>query len=466
MDELIVSVSGVRGVVGTALTVEVAKQFGQAFAAMVRDKGDSPSFPKAEKETGPSVTIGRDTRPSGPDIQAGVVAGLRGGGVNVIDLGVVTTPGVALMTNRLDVAGGVVVTASHNPSEYNGIKFLQPTGPALAAEQAAALKTIWRADDFETAEAPGDVTGNDRTHAEHVAAVCAITDVEAIRAKRLTVVLDSLNGAGCVVTPMLLEALGCNVVHLNAEPTGQFAHAPEPIAANLADLGSQIPAAGAAVGFAQDPDADRLVLFDETGRFIGEEYTLALTTAFVLRHRPGKVAANMVTSRMIDDVAAAAGCEVVRAPTGEANVVEAMQREGCVFGGEGNGGVIDPRVVPVRDSLVGMAMVLQNLAETDKTVGELVADIPRYTMLKDKLSCPPGTADGLIGETRRAFESVDGARLDERDGLRVDLPDGWVSVRGSNTEPIVRITTEAADPARAEALQGRLRQIAERVVDA
>ena len=449
MDELIVSVSGVRGVVGTALTAEVARDFGRAFATMLG---------------GHRATVARDTRTHGPEIQAALVEGLLERGVDVIDLGVVSTPGAALMTNHLTVGGGVVITASHNPAEYNGIKFLQPTGPALRAADAAKLKKIWRSKDFLSADRRGTLSTDDSTHQTHVDNVCAITDVDLVRSKGFKVVVDSINGAGCAVTPMLLERLGCELVHLNGEPTGQFAHKPEPIAENLTELGEHVREAGAAVGFAQDPDADRLVVFNERGEFLGEEYTLALATAFVLSRRSGRVAANMVTSRMVDAVAAAADCEVVRSPTGEANVVEAMQAHGCIFGGEGNGGVIDPRVVPVRDSLVGMAMILEYMARTGLAVSELAARIPAYTMLKDKLTCPPEAAAEVIERAREIFGNSPGARIDESDGLRIDLPDGWVSVRASNTEPIVRITTEADDKARAEALQKQLREIADEVV--
>ena len=263
---------------------------------------------------------------------------------------------------------------------------------------------------------------------------------------------------------MLLARLGCEVVHLHGEPTGLFAHRPEPVEENLGDLCQAVREHAAAVGFAQDADADRLAIVDEQGEFIGEEYTLALATAFALRHRKGKVATNLVTSRMIDDVAAAAGCEVVRAPTGEANVVEAIRREGCVFGGEGGGGVIDPQVVCVRDSLVGIACVLQYLAETDKTVSELAAEIPRYVMLKTKLPCPADAADKVIAATREAFASRQDAAFNDDDGLRVDLPEGWVSVRASNTEPILRVTAEAADRDAAEALVAEIRAIADGVV--
>ena len=449
MDELIVSVSGVRGIVGTALTEEVALDFGRAFAAMLE---------------GGSVTVARDTRTHGPIIQAALIEGLLQCGIDVIDLGVVTTPGAALMTNRLDVDGGVIITASHNPSEYNGIKFLQPTGPALRAIDAMRLKKLWQEKAIIFAEVRGTLTTESSTHQAHVDAVCAITDVDLIRSKEFKVVVDSINGAGCAVTPMLLDRLGCELVHLNSDPTGEFAHKPEPIAENLTELGKDICSSGAAVGFAQDPDADRLVVFNERGEFLGEEYTLALATAFALSQRTGPVAANMVTSRMVDAIAEAADCEVVRSPTGEANVVEAMQTHGCIFGGEGNGGVIDPRVVPVRDSLVGIAVTLEYMARTDLAVSELAERIPSFTMLKDKLACPADAAAKVIARTKDVFAGEAGSRVDESDGLRIDLADGWVSVRASNTEPIMRITTEAADPARADALQQQLRQIADEIV--
>jgi phosphomannomutase len=303
-----------------------------------------------------------------------------------------------------------------------------------------------------------------RTHGFHVDAVCAVIDAKAIAARRFKVVVDSVNGAGGTVTPILLGRLGCKLVHINADPTGRFAHPPEPAEENLTQLCQAVQEHRADVGFAQDPDADRLVIVDENGRFIGEEYTLALSAAFVLRHRKGKLATNLVTSRMIDDIAAAAGCQVVRAPTGEANVVEAMLREGCIFGGEGNGGSIEPRVVAVRDSLVSIAYVLQYMAETNKTVSQLVAEIPRYTMIKTQFPCSPGAAAQVAAETHKAFAGRADAQFNTIDGLRIDLPEGWVSVRASNTEPIMRIMAEARDAAVAQDLVDRVREIADAAI--
>ena len=472
-DRLMVSVSGVRGTIGGTLTPQVAYDFGCAYARMLG--------------AGTKAVIGRDTRPSGPMIARAVSAGLLACGVNVVDLGVVTTPGVALMVRELQASGGVIVTASHNPPEYNGLKFLQglpgPAGPpasrqagrawapslagaGLTAALAGTLADIWRRRDFALAgvDGAGVETTDGSTHTRHIEAVCRICDVKAVAAGRFKVVLDSINGAGCFVTPMLLGRLGCEVVHINGEPTGRFAHQPEPIQENLTSLCEAVRRHGAAVGFAQDPDADRLVIVDEKGTFIGEEYTLALAAAHVLRHRTGKLATNLATSRMIDDVAAAAGAEVVRAPTGEANVVEAMQREGCIFGGEGNGGVIDPRVAPIRNSLVGMAMILQQMAETGKAISGLVGEIPSYVLVKTKMPCPAGAAGQVAARARAAFESRPTARFNDADGLRVDLPEGWVSIRGSNTEPVLRVFAEAADEATARRLAAEVQAIAEEVV--
>ena len=455
-DRLIVSISGVRGTVGATLTPQIACDFGCAFGTRIRRR----------KGGCVKVAIARDARPSGPMVQGAVAAGLSASGADVIDLGVVTTPGAALMTRRLEADGGVVITASHNPSPYNGIKFLQPSGVGLTADDAKALKETWLAKDFDLSAADdvGKYSQQKKTHSYHLEAVCAICDVTGISSKRFKVVLDSINGAGCVVTPTLLGMLGCEVVHLNGEATGRFAHTPEPIAENLTGLCEAVRKHAAAVGFAQDPDADRLVIVDENGRFIGEEYTLVLAASQVLRHRKGKLATNLSTSRMIDELASAAGCEVVRAPTGEANVVQAMQQEECIFGGEGNGGVIEPRVVSVRDSLVGIAYVLQAMAETGKTVSELAGELPRYSMVKTKFPCPPEAAPRIIELVRTALESHEGTRLDERDGLRADLPDGWVNVRASNTEPIMRIMAEARDQAAADALVDEVRAIADAVI--
>lgn len=452
-DRLMVGVSGVRGTVGGTLTPRIACDFGCAFGTMLTRRTGGRA----------RVVLGRDSRTSGPAVRSAVTAGLLACGVDVVDLGIVTTPGAALMVRQLQADGGVVITASHNPAEYNGIKFLQPTGTGLTAVDAAALKGLWEAGEFALTgtDAQGAESANGETHERHVAAVCEQIDVPAVARRHFRVVVDSVNGAGCEVTPILLKRLGAELFHLNAEPTGRFAHKPEPVEENLGELCEAVRKHEAAVGFAQDADADRLAIVDESGTFIGEEYTLALAAAYVLRHRKGKLATNLATSRMLDDIAAAAGCEVVRAPTGEANVVEAMDRAGCIFGGEGGGGVIEPSVVPVRNSLVAIAYVLAYLAETGETVSRLIERIPRYVMKKTKMPCPAGAAEPVTNATRAAFAGREGATLNDADGLRVDLPECWLCVRASNTEPILRIIAEAPDAERTDALVDEVRRIAE-----
>ncbi len=449
MSRLMVSVSGIRGQIGRTLTPEVAARFGAAFGTMLG--------------AGKTVVVGRDSRPSGPMVRNAVTSGLLACGVKTIDLGLVTTPGVALMTRELGADGGVVITASHNPIEWNGIKFLRPNGLALSVEGAAELKRIWQRGDYAyvAPDACGTETTHDSTHATHIARVLAIVDTEAIAARRFKVVLDSVNGAGCVGTARLLEELGCDLVAMNAEPTGLFAHTPEPTEANLTDLCAEVARSGAAVGFAQDPDADRLALVDERGTYIGEEYTLALCAAYVLARHSGPAAANLSTSRMIDDVAARYGAVVVRTPVGEANVAGRMLADRCIIGGEGNGGIIDPRVVPVRDSMVGIALILAQMTETGKALSELVDEIPRYAMIKTKFPCPADAAPKVAAAARAHFAGRDGAAFDDSDGLRIDLPDGWVHVRASNTEPIMRIIAEAPQRSTAEALVDEVRRIAE-----
>jgi len=452
MDRLMVSVSGVRGIVGGTITPRVACEFGCAYATMLG--------------AGKTVTVGRDSRTSGPMIRNAVISGLLAGGVNAVDLGIASTPACAWMTRKLGADGGVIITASHNPAQYNGMKFLQPAGTGLVAADAERLKELWQSGQFALADqdSQGAEHSDPSGPAGHVAAVLEKCDTEAVKARSFKVVVDSVNGAGGPEAKLLMDRLGCEMVHLNAEPTGLFAHNPEPIAENLGGLCQAVRDCGAAVGFAQDADADRLAIVDENGTFIGEEYTLALCAAFVLRSRKGPLATNLATSRMVDDIAAAAGCEVLRSPTGEANVVQAMLAGGCIFAGEGGGGAIDPRVVLVRNSFVGMAMVLQYLAETGKTLSELVAEIPRYVMLKTKMPCPAGAAEKVVARAKAHFAGREGATLNDADGLRVDLPGRWVCVRASNTEPIMRIIAEAPDQAATEALVAEVRKLADEVM--
>ena len=446
---LIISVSGIRGIVGEELSPQVGCDFGCAFGTYL---------------AGAPVVLGRDTRPSGSMLRSALVGGLTGCGCRVFDLGVVSTPGVALMTRRLEAAGGAVITASHNPQAWNGIKFLSGDGWAFPPEQAGRIRQIFETKAFALTDAvhAGQATHQSGTHEHHVEAVLAGVDVARIRGQRFRVVLDSINGAGGAGGVMLLEQLGCEVAHVNAETTGLFAHEAEPIAENLTGLCEAVRQHGAHIGLAQDPDADRLALVDENGVYIGEEYTLALAARHVLSSRPGPCAANLSTSRMIDEVARSVGnCKVYRTPVGEAHVARAVTENGCVIGGEGNGGVIDPRVVPVRDSFAAIGLVLDLLAVTGKTLSQLVDEIPRFAMIKQKFPCDSEKISEVLDEVRRAYADEP---VNDVDGIRIDWPEGWVHVRGSNTEPIMRIIAEAADASAAEALTGRVRKIADRVL--
>ncbi len=446
---LMMSVSGVRGVIGETLTPTLAAELGCAFGTMLG---------------GGTVVIGRDTRPSGPMIQAAVVSGLLATGCEPILLEVASTPAVGLMVRRHRAAGGIVITASHNPIAYNGIKFLTDEGLAPPPERAQRLYDLHARKAFRLVDALTicQPVCDASAAAVHVEAALGIAAPSKVAARRYRIVLDSINGAGGVEGRMLLEKLGCAVIPVNAEPTGRFAHAPEPIAENLTQLCEEVRRHHADAGFAQDPDADRLAIVDEQGRFIGEEYTLALAAKHLFGVLPGPTAANLSTSRMIDDLAAAAGgsCKVYRSAVGEANVVAAMKANGCVWGGEGNGGVIDTRVGVIRDSLTAMVLVLQLMGSTGKSISQLVTEIPSYTMIKTKFECSKERIARVLQAVKDKYRD---SKINDVDGVRVDLPDGWAHIRGSNTEPIIRIIAEAVTPQRADALVAEMKAVMDAV---
>ena len=436
-ENLIISVSGMRGVVGENLTPIVAAEYGCAFGSFLRSSIDTAGRPF-------TVCIGRDSRASGQMLMSAVTAGLCAAGVDVVDVGLVPTPSVGIMVRHLGCQGGVIITASHNPIPYNGIKLLLSNGMAPPPATANEIRrTFWdRHFHFVGSDRCGRVTVSAETERVHVEKVLALVDAKQIAGKRYKVVLDSVNGAGAPITKILLAALGCDVVAMNDEPTGLFAHEPEPTAANLTGLCWRVKKEHADLGFAQDPDADRLAVADEKGVYIGEEYTLALAAMQVFSKRTGAAAANLSTSRMIDDVAKRFGGSVIRTPVGEANVANAMIEHHCVIGGEGNGGVIDLRAGPIRDSLVGMALVLQLMAETGKTISQLVREIGGYCMHKDKFTADAQQARQI---QELAIAQFDEAVMNVSDGLRLDFPDGWIHLRTSNTEPVMRVIVEAKD---------------------
>ena len=437
-------VSGLRGTVGGTLTPPIVTQLAAAFAVWLkqtRTPANGTHF---------RVVFGRDSRPSGAWVRDAAVSALAASGIEVIDLDIVTTPGVAMMVSRLGADAALIATASHNPIQWNGLKYLNRDAVALPPTDAGALKKLFeeQCTDYVRVEQLIPPTKNSETHALHVKRVLERVDVNGISTKRFKVVLDSVNGAGCVATATLLNKLGCQLIHLNGTPDGQFPHEPEPTEKNLTGLAAEVKRQKAAVGFAQDPDADRLAVVDENGVYIGEEYSLALCAAYIMSKKPGATTvANLSTSRMIDDIAERYSGHVVRTPVGEANVVAAMLREHAIIGGEGNGGVIDPRIVPGRDSMVGMAYVLQLMAATGKGVSQLVAELPRYEIVKHKFNCRREDANRAVEAIMKEFASE---KIDTQDGIRIDWDRAWVHARPSNTEPIMRIIAEAPDRATAE----------------
>ncbi len=445
---LMLSVSGMRGIVGRSLTPPLVSRYAAAFGSWLRDRAHGAA---------PHVVVGRDSRTSGPMVEFAAAAGLLAVGCRVTRLGVATTPGVAIMVNRHHAAGGLVITASHNPAPWNGLKPLCDNGAAPHPHDAAQL--IQRFHD----DAPAYVTVDGLARGDrdesvaltHRDAILPHIDADAIRTAGLRLIVDSVHGAGGPETAALLDALGVQRDHRHAEPTGRFPHAPEPTADNLAALARYARQHRADATFAQDPDADRLAILDEHGRYIGEEYTLALCARHVLRQ--GDVAvANLSTSRMLDDVADAVGATVVRTPVGEANVASAMRDHHAAIGGEGNGGVIWPRVSLVRDSLVGIALILELLAKQQKPLSALVDNLPRYAIVKDKITLDGSLdTDAALARLRDRFADQ---RLDTQDGVRIDWPDRWVHVRPSNTEPILRLIAEARDEPAARALIDQARE--------
>ena len=441
-EQLIISVSGMRGIVGKNLTDSVAADYGRAFGTFLKES-------YAERKGKFSVSIGRDSRPSGKQLLFAVAGGLCDVGINVIDLGIVTTPSVGVMLRELGCAGGVVITASHNPGQYNGIKLLLGNGVAPPIDAAKQIRQYYFDKHFGLVDSSycGKVTSSERTDITHIDKVLAIVDKEAIVAKKYKVVLDSVNGAGGRITKKLLAELGCEVIAMNDEPNGLFSHPPEPIAENLKELCEIVKTKEAEIGFAQDPDADRLAIVDENGNYIGEEYSLALSAKYIFSKQTGKAATNLSTSRMINDIAEKVDGQVIRTAVGEAHVAAAMLEHDCIIGGEGNGGVIDLRVGPIRDSLVGIALVLQLMTETGKTVSQLVHEIGGYYMSKDKFTADELQAQRIFISAKKAFAD---ARLDTTDGCRFDFDDGWLHLRASNTEPVIRIIVEAKDRCTAE----------------
>ncbi|MBN1290969.1 MAG: phosphoglucosamine mutase [Candidatus Latescibacteria bacterium] len=435
MARLMVGVSGIRGVYGDGLSESIAERFAHAFGLL---------YPG-------TIVIGRDSRKSGRVIADSVISGLSHAGNTVIDLGFAATPTVEMAVTTRNASGGVIITASHNPSEWNGLKFLNADGVFLNAAEGKKL--------VEEYESIGDMThgrprsaltetwdGADEAHIQAVLDL-EIINTGLISTRGYTVCLDAVNGAGGKICIDLLKRLGCTVHAINTEPTGDFPHGAEPVPDNIGDLCSLVRKHRADVGFAVDPDVDRLSLVSEKGKAIGEEYTLALAADYVMGKTGKPAACNLSTSRMIDDAAARHNTVVYRSAVGEINVVDVMRKHGAEIGGEGNGGVILPALHYGRDAVLGIALILQLMVERNESIGALAASFPVYCIIKEKMDI--SGQKNWIANVKTAFA---GENMDFRDGVKIIYPSSWVHVRASNTEPIIRLMAEAPTEREARSL--------------
>ena len=439
---LMVSVSGVRGRVGEALTPEIIAKFAAGFGAWAMSRTTGKA----------RIVVGRDSRVSGPMFQPVVHAALQSVGCDVIDVGMVPTPTVQLAVEHHQAAGGLAITASHNPIEWNALKFIGPSGLFLDGAEGKQMREVVESN-FQRAtwDKLGTVTQDKDAAREHIERILALPflDVEGIRKREFRVALDCVRGAGGTFMPILLELLGCKLATINMQPDGRFPRSPEPVAENLGELQKLVQDSHCEIGMAVDPDVDRLALVSDEGVAIGEDYTLALAAKEVLRHRKGVVVTNLSTSRIVDDIATEAGTRVIRAPVGEVNVATRMREESAPIGGEGNGGVILSELHLGRDAPVGAALMLQLLLEESKPLSKIVAQYPRYIIFKDKLDRPNAPLDAVYEALKKNFPD---AEVDTQDGLRLTWPDRWVHIRPSGTEPIVRVIAEAPTAEAAEQL--------------
>ncbi|MDR1519697.1 MAG: phosphoglucosamine mutase [Planctomycetota bacterium] len=447
MSKLMIGISGVRGVVGDNLTPELLVNLGQAFGTWA-DSG--------------TVAVGRDTRVSGDMVKHAVFSGLLSAGCRIVDVGVCGTPSAAMMIRKLGANGGIIISASHNPIEWNALKFFRADGVYLNQEQGRELLDIYYGGDVKKVgyDKLNAVETDNGAAANHLRRLLAIVDVPALRKRRFRVAVDCCNGAGSALALEFLRVTGCEIFAIDCEMNGLFRRNPEPTREHVTAICGVVRENAADLGFAEDADADRVAFISEKGDYIGEEYSLCLAASHVLSRRRGRVVTNLSTTRMIDDVARGFDCEVVRTPVGEVNVAEAMIAGEAVIGGEGNGGVIDPRVHYGRDALTGVAIILQYMLESGKPLSRLAAAIPAYRMSKQRVECSKRSFSPVLKVLAR--EKAD--RVDTRDGVKLDFAEGWVNIRPSNTEPIVRVYAEARSQDEADKLAERYRLLVERLV--
>jgi phosphomannomutase len=449
-DTLMVGVSGIRGIVGKDLTPEIVARYAAAFGTWTRTGGARH----------PRIVLGRDARTSGPMFAQAAAAGLVSVGCEVIDIGLTTTPSAQLAVEHHRAAGGIIITASHNPVEWNALKFVGPDGVFIDETAGAQVRALAAEGPIARADhgSLGSIVADGEALQRHITAITRLPGVDTgrVRKRHFRVALDTCRGAGGAIMPALLERLGCEVHGINLETDGRFPRPPEPIPENLGALGAVVQRVGADIGFAVDPDVDRLAIVDEQGEPIGEDYTLAFAIRAILGQptrkarkkgkpapapepTPNLVVANLSTSLVVEDAARDCGAELLRAPVGEAHVARLMMERQAPIGGEGNGGVMYPALHVGRDAPVAAALVLTLLVRQGRRVSELVAASPRYVIVKDKV--PRGRQLGPVYDAlRQRFRD---AAVDERDGLRLGWSDRWLHVRPSNTEPIIRLIAEA-----------------------
>ena len=445
---LVKSISGIRGTIGG----RVAE--GLSPVDVVRFVAAYATQRKAMLPDNKTIVVGRDARLSGEMVDQLVCGTLVGMGYDVINIGLATTPTTELAVTGLNAAGGIILTASHNPKQWNALKLLNEKGEFLNDVEGKEVLAIAEAEDFNFAEVDdlGKITRRDYLE-DHVKEVMALelVDKAAIEAKNYTVAIDCVNSVGGLAIPAILKALGVkNIIELNCEPTGHFAHNPEPLPQNLTEISDLMREGKADVGFVVDPDVDRLAIICENGNMFGEEYTLVSVADYVLSKTPGNTVSNMSSTRALSDVTAKHGGSYSASAVGEVNVTTEMKRTNAVIGGEGNGGVIYPASHYGRDALVGIALFLSSLAQKGCKVSELRATFPEYCISKNRIDLTPEIDVDKVLEAVK--EKYAGERINDKDGVKIDFADGWVHLRKSNTEPIIRVYSEAATMEEADAL--------------
>lgn len=456
---LIKSISGIRGTIGgkvgdTLNPLDIVK-FTSAYATFIRRSGHSSSN---------KIVVGRDARISGLMVKNVVCGTLMGMGYDVVNIGLATTPTTELAVRMSGAAGGIIITASHNPRHWNALKLLNEQGEFLTKDDGNEVLKIADAEDFEYAEVDGlgSYTDDDSFNQRHIDSVLALSlvDKEAIRKAHFKVCVDSINSVGGIILPQLLKALGVEYHFLNGTANGDFAHNPEPLEKNLGGIMSEVAKGGYDLGIVVDPDVDRLAFIQEDGKMYGEEYTLVTVADYVLDHKQGPTVSNLSSTRALRDVTEKHGCKYYAAAVGEVNVTTKMKEVGAVIGGEGNGGVIYPESHYGRDALVGIALFLSSMAEKGLKASELRKTFPNYYIAKNRIDLTPDTdVDAILAKVKEQYGHADGVKVTDIDGVKLDFADRWVHLRKSNTEPIIRVYSEAQTMEEADNLGKQLMQI-------